>query len=389
MNRMTKSLEVARENERESAERDHRGTQSLEAKVAVLLKVVREIGAGDLTQQVSIKGEDAIGQLGESFEKLIEDLNHNMSAILRNAQMLAASSDELTSSSHAMAANSEETSAQAGTVSAAAEQVSKNVQTVAAGAEEMSSSIKEIAKNAHDATRVATAAVKIAELTSVTIAKLGDSSTEIGKVIKVITSIAAQTNLLALNATIEAARAGEAGKGFAVVANEVKELAKETAKATEDISQKIDAIQGDTEDAVKAIREIREIIAQVNDISMTIASAVEEQTATTNEIGRNVSQAAQGTSDIARNITGVAQSARDTASGATETQTASAALSEMAAELQGMVSKFTLGKADSRDRATKGGARVTAIRSDGACVPAPGPGNGKAHVNGSGPSSVG
>ena len=211
-----------------------------------------------------------------------------MTAISRNAQTLAASSDQLTSSSQAMAANSEETSAQAGTVSAAAEQVSKNVQTVAAGAEEMTASIKEIAKNAHEATRVATSAVKMAELTSATIAKLGESSIEIGKVIKVITSIAEQTNLLALNATIEAARAGEAGKGFAVVANEVKELAKETAKATEDISQKIDAIQGDTNEAVKAIKEIREIIGQVNDISTTIASAVEEQTATTNEIGRNV-----------------------------------------------------------------------------------------------------
>ncbi len=179
-------------------------------------------------------------------------------------------------------------------MSAAAEQVSKSVQTVAASAEEMTASIKEIARNAHEAARVATSAVRVAEVTSGTISKLGDSSIEIGKVIKVITSIAEQTNLLALNATIEAARAGEAGKGFAVVANEVKELAKETAKATEDISRKIDAIQGDTTEAVKAIKEIRGIIGQVNDISTTIASAVEEQTATTNEIGRNVAQAAAG-----------------------------------------------------------------------------------------------
>jgi methyl-accepting chemotaxis protein len=354
LNKMTEELKTARETTEQQAQTEQEASAALQAKVDVLLNVVKQVGAGDLTQDVSVKGEDAIGQLGQSLEKLIQDLNQNMTAISRNAQTLAASSDELTSSSQAMAANSEETSAQAGTVSAAAEEVSKNVQTVAAGAEEMTASIKEIAKNAHEATRVATSAVKMAELTSLTIGKLGESSTEIGKVIKVITSIAEQTNLLALNATIEAARAGEAGKGFAVVANEVKELAKETAKATEDISHKIDAIQGDTTEAVKAIKEIREIIGQVNDISMTIASAVEEQTATTNEIGRNVSEAAQGTTDIARNITGVAQSAQSTASGATETQAAAGSLSQMAGDLQRMVSQFTLEKAGSRHRPTEG-----------------------------------
>jgi len=383
MNKMTVDLKTAQDNERAKVERDQRESQELQAKVDVLLKVVQEVGAGDLTQEVSVKGADAIGQLGEGFERLIDSLNENMTAISRNAQTLASSSDELTSSSQSMAANSEETSAQAGTVSAAAEQVSKNVQTVAAGAEEMTASIKEIAKNAHEATRVATSAVKVAEMTSATIAKLGESSIEIGKVIKVITSIAEQTNLLALNATIEAARAGEAGKGFAVVANEVKELAKETAKATEDISQKIDAIQGDTNEAVKAIKEIREIIGQVNDISTTIASAVEEQTATTNEIGRNVTEAAQGTTDIARNITGVAQSAQSTASGATETQAAAASLSQMATDLQTMVSQFRLEKANMRVRPVANGAfQAAAVRSVGA-VPGRGAANGRARGNGS------
>jgi methyl-accepting chemotaxis protein len=169
---------------------------------------------------------------------------------------------------------------------------------------------------------------------------LGDSSVEIGKVIKVITSIAQQTNLLALNATIEAARAGEAGKGFAVVANEVKELAKETAKATEEIGQKIDAIQSDTKGAVTAIGEISQIINQINDISNTIASAVEEQTATTTEIGRNVSEAARGTAEIAKNISGVATAAQSTTEGANDTQKASKALSEMASQLQSVVGKF-------------------------------------------------
>ena len=170
--------------------------------------------------------------------------------------------------------------------------------------------------------------------------KLGESSAEIGQVIKVITSIAQQTNLLALNATIEAARAGEAGKGFAVVANEVKELAKETAKATEDISQKIEAIQTDTGGAVEAIGRISDIINQVNDIQGTIASAVEEQTATTNEIGRNVAEAATGTTDISNNVAEVAQIAKGASEGAHDTLTASQQLARMAAELQQLVSRF-------------------------------------------------
>jgi methyl-accepting chemotaxis protein len=350
LNQMTADLRTARDRDSVQGEGQRHAAEILQRQVDVLLKVVQQVGQGDLTQRVSVAGEDAAGQLGQALDKLIADLGANMGAIARNAQALAASSDELTASSQMMAANSEETSAQAGSVSAAAEQVSKNVHTVAAGAEEMTASIKEIARNAHEAARVATSAVKVAEVTSGTISKLGDSSIEIGKVIKVITSIAEQTNLLALNATIEAARAGEAGKGFAVVANEVKELAKETAKATEDISQKIDAIQGDTTEAVKAIKEIRVIIGQVNDISTTIASAVEEQTATTNEIGRNVAEAAQGVTEIARNITGVADSARNTASGATETQAASGALSQMAGELQEMVGRFRIDRVDGRGR---------------------------------------
>jgi methyl-accepting chemotaxis protein len=260
--------------------------------------------------------------------------------ITQNAQALATSSEELTSLSQQMGATAEETSTQANVVAAAAEQVSRNVQTVATGTEEMSASIREIAKNANDAAKVATSAVKVANTTNQTVAKLGESSAEIGKVIKVITSIAQQTNLLALNATIEAARAGEAGKGFAVVANEVKELAKETAKATEDISQKIEAIQGDTQGAVQAIAQIGEIINQINDISNTIASAVEEQTATTNEITRSVTEAAKGSVEIAQNITGVATAARSTTEGASDTQRASAALAKMATELQMLVSRF-------------------------------------------------
>jgi methyl-accepting chemotaxis protein len=205
----------------------------------------------------------------------------------------------------------------------------------------MSASIREIAKNAHDAARVAELGVHVVETASVTVAKLGESSAEIGNVIKVINSIAAQTNLLALNATIEAARAGEAGKGFAVVANEVKELAQETSKATEDIGQRIDAIQSDTAAAVAAITEISGIIAQINDTQSTIASAVEEQTATTNEMGRNVTEAATGSSDIAENITGVARSASDTTAAASSTSQAADELARMASDLQQLVGQFS------------------------------------------------
>jgi len=253
------------------------------------------------------------------------------------AHNLSESASQLTALSQQLGANAEETAAQANVVSAASEEVSTNVQTVATGAEEMSASIREIAKNASEAARVAQSAVKLAESTNQTVAKLGDSSADVGKVIKVITSIAQQTNLLALNATIEAARAGEAGKGFAVVANEVKELAKETAKATEDISQKIEAIQADTRGAVQAIGQIADVIHQINDISNTIASAVEEQTATTNEITRNVTEAARGSAEIAHNITGVAQAAKSTTEGATDILQASSLLAKLAADLQALV----------------------------------------------------
>ncbi len=266
-----------------------------------------------------------------------ENLRRTMHSVTENSQSLAASAEELTAVSQQMSSNSEETAAQSNVVAAASEQVSKNVATVATSAEEMSASVKEIAKNANEAAKVATMAVKVADETNQIVSKLGVSSVDIGKVIKVITSIAQQTNLLALNATIEAARAGEAGKGFAVVANEVKELAKQTAKATEEISQKIEAIQTDAKGAVNSINQIGTIIGQINDISNTIASAVEEQSATTNEIARNASEAARGSTEISRNIANVSTAARNTTEGANNTLTAATELAKLAADLKRVV----------------------------------------------------
>jgi methyl-accepting chemotaxis protein len=282
------------------------------------------------------------------YRTIIDGVNQTLEAIVaplkataESASTLASSSEELTAVSQVMASTAEETAVQANVVSAASEQVSRNVASVATASEQMQASIREISKNANDSARVAKNAVGVAQTTNETMRKLGDSSQEIGNVIKVITSIAQQTNLLALNATIEAARAGEAGKGFAVVANEVKELAKQTAKATEEISQKIEATQDVTKGAVSAIEEISAIINQINDISNSIASAVEEQTVTTNEIGRSVSEAAQGMNDITKNIAGVATSAKNTTQGANDTKSASVELSQMAATLQTAVSKYT------------------------------------------------
>ena len=274
------------------------------------------------------------------FASDVTPLRRTMNEIISHSQSLAESSQELTSISQQMAKNAELTASQASLVSTASDEVSKNVSVVAAGSEEMLASIREISKSANESAKVAKSAVSVADTTNRTIAKLGESSIEIGKVVKVITSIAQQTNLLALNATIEAARAGEAGKGFAVVANEVKELAKETAKATEEIGQKIEAIQADTKSAVGAIGDISAIIGQINDISNTIACAVEEQTATTNEIGRNVNHAARGAGEIATNISAVANAAQSTTKGALDTQEAAGTLSGMAEQLGSLVSQF-------------------------------------------------
>jgi len=331
--------------------------------------VLDKLAAGNLTVEVTENYRGEFDKLKRSINTLAIQVRQAMQQIGRSTTALVSSAEELNKVSQQMSSSADETSAQANVVSAASEQVSKNIQTVATGSDEMGASIKEIAKNTAEATKVALSAVKTAETTNQTIGKLGQSSAEIGQVIKVITSIAQQTNLLALNATIEAARAGEAGKGFAVVANEVKELAKETAKATEDISRKIEAIQGDTKGAVAAIAQISEVINQISDIQNTIASAVEEQSATTNEITRNLAEAAKGGVDITKNISGVAEAARQTTSGAVDTQKSAQSLERMAAELQELVSQFKYDDADaSAAKSLQGSARG---RTNGKYIPVP------------------
>ncbi|MBN9420163.1 MAG: GAF domain-containing protein [Candidatus Eremiobacteraeota bacterium] len=332
----------AEEAERQRLERERKDAEELAAKVDSILSTVTANAAGDLTREIEVLGDDPIGQVGRGLSKLVHDLRDSLRDIRHNVLTVSSAAEQLTATSKQMQTNSGESSSQAISASSAGEQVNQNIQMVASASEEMTASIREIAKSAHQAARVSTSAVEVANATNQTISKLGDSSLEIGKVIKVISSIAQQTNLLALNATIEAARAGEAGRGFAVVANEVKELAKETAKATEDITHKIEAIQSDSTGAVQAIASITQIIHEISDIANTIAGAVEQQSATTSEISRSVSEAAKGSGEISHAIAQVATAAENSRMGADETLQAAQSLSQLAGQLQAMISRFTL-----------------------------------------------
>ena len=314
--------------------------RSLTRPVAKVKASLEAAAGGDLTTKVEVGSNDELSDMALALGRHLQAFRGLLASVNELAHSLASASEELSAVSRQLSSGAQETSGEATMVAAAAEQVSSNVQTVAASAEEMSASIKEIARSAADASGVAKKGVSVAQTANQTVARLSGSSDEIGEVVKLITAIAQQTNLLALNATIEAARAGEAGRGFAIVANEVKELAKQTAAATGNIAAKVEAIQENSEAAIHAISQIDEIMGTIDQAQSTIASAVEEQTATTNEIGRNVSEAATGSNDIAARITHVAASTQETTSGAENAQQAATSLSGMASELQVILSGY-------------------------------------------------
>jgi len=301
---------------------------------------LQAVSGSDLTATVEVTSNDELGQMAGHLNQATHAVRTAMAAIAGNTHTLAATAEELSTVSDQIASAAEETAVQSGVVAAASEVISSNVMTVAAGSEQMGVSITEIARNATEGAQVAGQAVTLAATATQTIGKLGDSSVQIGNVVKLITAIAEQTNLLALNATIEAARAGAAGKGFAVVASEVKDLAQETAKATEDISLRVTTIQADTTAATAAIAEIGDIINTINAYQLTIASAVEQQSATTSEMNRNVTQAATGSTEITGNIAGVATAAQLTSAGVLQSQTAAAQLARMSADMLTIVTAF-------------------------------------------------
>ncbi|STD13737.1 Methyl-accepting chemotaxis protein 4 [Dermatophilus congolensis] len=305
-----------------------------------LVNALDSIEKGDLTTRVDANGKDEIAVVGKSLNQTVSVLAATFNSVLTNASSVDDTSEELRHAADTTNKDAEKSLQALTTMTQFADKVSGNIDTVAAGSEEMTTAIREISQSANNAADVVATAVRVANDTNETVSKLGRSSAEIGEVIKAITSIAEQTNLLALNATIEAARAGEAGKGFAVVANEVKDLAQETSKATEDIGRRVEAIQLDTEAAVAAIGEISSIIAQINDTQATIASAVEEQTATTNEMGRNVATAAQEASSIARDISSVTEGARATEGTTRDMAQSAEDLKIRAAELRSLVANY-------------------------------------------------
>ncbi|WP_433831832.1 methyl-accepting chemotaxis protein [Actinoplanes sp. CA-015351] len=317
-------------------------TRSVVVPVTRLVKALRGMAKGDLTVRVDTSGNDEMADMGRAVDEAITGVRATVVEIIENGSRLTQASETMRQVSTRIDTSIAEADQQAGLAAASAAGVSGNVNTVAAGSTEMGAAIGEISRNAAEAAQVASDAVGAARSTSATINRLGESSAQIGDVIKTITAIAQQTNLLALNATIEAARAGEMGKGFAVVASEVKDLAQETARATEDIANRVEAIQGDTGQAVTAIDEISRIIEQISEFQTTIASAVEEQSATTAEMNRGVGEAATGVNDIADNISSVARSTASSREAVTLAARTAEDVQQLADRLRDAAQRFTV-----------------------------------------------
>jgi methyl-accepting chemotaxis protein len=313
---------------------------------AVSRPLVRTVAAieaaadGDLSQRVVPSGNSELRRMANATNRMLSAIGAAMTTIAGSARAIAGNAAELTVTSEQLGTAAETASTRVATALEAANRINDNVRSVAAAGEDMGSTIKEIANSANSAAQVAGGAVMSADAARTTVAKLANSSSQIGSIVEAITSIAGQTNLLALNATIEAARAGESGQGFAVVAGEVKELARETANATEDITRQISTIQGDTHGAINAIDQIGIVIGQMNEYQTTIAAAVEEQSVTTKEMSRAAGDAATSTAQIVEDVASVVTATRETSTQLRETIRVAHALQEVSVELTGLVAGF-------------------------------------------------
>ena len=310
--------------------------------VRPIRRAAEVLAAGDLHARLDEgRGRTELEHLAVSLNVMLDRTSSVAAEVSLVADQLAAAATRLIESGDGIAAAADSSAAQTVAVAGAAGEVSSGIDSVASGAHEMGASIAEIAQNAHSAARIASDAVRAADATNRTVSALGESSAQISSVVKVITSIAAQTNLLALNATIEAARAGDAGKGFAVVASEVKDLAQETARATDGISEQVEAIQAAVEQAAGEISQISDIIGRINDFQVTIAGAVEEQTATTNTMAHTMASVADGGRSIAMTLQGVEDASRLTAREIGTIRDAARELAETSQKLQTVVGGFT------------------------------------------------
>lgn len=303
-------------------------------------RILAALTTGDLTQRTAVASQDEVGAMAKDLDGTIASLRGMVATITEGSQSIAGAAEELNAVSGQLTGSANTVSAQSDSVAASATEVSQNITTFASGVEEMNASVNEISKNASQAASVAREGVDASARAITAVSSLEKSSKEIGAIVQLITGIAEQTNLLALNATIEAARAGDAGRGFAVVASEVKDLARKTAEATNDIRNRVSGIQADTQEATTAIKQLSEIADRVSALQQSIASAVEEQSATTRELSGNIAQVSQGGADIAKNIVTVAEAAKSASAGASETLASAKELSRLAAELQQIIGRF-------------------------------------------------